>query len=315
MRLRQFVLLIVAIACASVVLAQPKPAAPTQWAPGKYTVVSRGHNSTKGMAEGQVISDTEDRYELTVRKPDAAGQKVQLVFTRLTMQAKAGVAGAFQYDTDKPAGDDPSSLQARFKARTGAPMEASIDPNGKVVAVTGVEEVVRRMGLADDPVKAQPSADICKAAVTMSIERLILRIPAEPLVKDYAWTRNESIKIGPQGQIDMSHEYKVKSVEDTPDGKVAEIDVVSKNTTDKPVPTDENSAKWAKIVPIEVAARETTGALRLNLSTGMIVYSKMHSKASMKGVSLMDGGNLPFSTDSESDSEFTVTPANAAPAK
>ena len=313
MRLGQLVALTIGMLSVPAMLAQSRPAVEQQWAAGKYVVVVKSATSQSGRKEGPSSIESEHGYELAVQEPDANGQKVRVVFSRLALRAKGGGMEGIQHDTDKPAGEDRYSFQWRSKAMIGSPMEAIIAPGGKIGDVSGCDEIVRKAGAADDPMGARTVLGMCRSTVTSALVPLVFHFPEKPLVKGYAWTRNDPMDMWIMGAMKMAQDYKVKGVEDTPDGSVAEIDFTAKNTSDKLAATDEDSAKFAQVLRVEEVSYQGAGTIRVNLRTKMVMSTKLHMKTRMKGTSLADGGNLPFDFATEGDSEVVVTPAKNNP--
>ena len=313
MRLIQLVAFTSGMFFVSAMFAQSKPAVEQQWAEGKYIVVVKSFSKQSGRKEGPSSTEVEESYELLVQKPAAKGQKIQVTFNRLRHQYKGGGLEGFSRDTDKPAGEDRYSAQTRFKAMIGMPMVTTIGTDGKIGEISGIDEIVKKAGAADDPMGADTVVALCKTSLTSSLAPLLFHFPGEPVVKGYAWTRNDPMELGVMGALKMTQNYKVKSVEDTPGGRVAAIDFSAKNASDKPGATDEDSAKWMKIVPIDEVTWQIAGTVKVNLDTKMLISEKLHTKTTMKGTSLMDGGNLPFNFVTERDSEVVVTPEKSTP--
>jgi hypothetical protein len=192
-------------------------------------------------------------------------------------------------------------------------MVTTIGADGTVGEISGLDEIVKKAGATDDPMGARTVVTMCRTSLASSLAPLRFHFPGEPVVKGYAWTRNDPTKLGMMGALKMTQTYTVKSVENTRDGSVADIDFIAKHTSDKPVATDEDSAKAAMIAPIDEVTNQVAGTIKVNLETKMLVSAKLHAKGTVKGTSLMDGSNMPFSVVTESDSAVVVTPAKKTP--
>jgi len=295
--------------------ASTKPAIREWWAPGKYSVAVKSTAKQSGRRGGpggekDVASthESEKRYELTVEPPAAGGQKLRIVFARLMSQGTPpDTSGYRDYDTDKPAGDGRYMPQYRFKEIIGVPLEVSVDGNGALGKLSGIDEVTKKTREADDTAGVQTLEAMSGAFVNEAVAALRFEYPPEPVAKGRTWKQNLAKPMSPAGAIQVATEHRVKSVEDTAEGKIAEIEFSARSTTDKPKARNEDEAKFAQIAPIDKITYEAAGTLRVNLSTRMLSSSKTHTKSNVKGTVLMEG-KATFDISTEGDTEVMVTP-------
>jgi hypothetical protein len=297
----------------SSILAQSKPAPMHQWAPGKYVVVVKVAASQDMKTRGSTTMQSDDRYELLVQTPDPKGQSVQVVFKRFSVQGKGGTIEGLQHDTDRPDEPEQSEIQSLFKAIIGTPLATTIGTDGKIGEISGADEVVKKSDAHNNAIDQRTIVDMCKISAKSFLTPLKFQFPQEPIVKGYSWSRNDSTDLGMMGAIKMVHTYKVKAVEDTPNGKVADIEYTAKNTSNKLDATDEDSKKWAQLMQIDEMTQQVDGAIKLNLNTGMVIFTKLHTKTTTKGTASMDGGSAPVDSMTENDTEITVTPVRSTP--
>lgn len=212
---------------------------------------------------------------------DAAGITAKLTFERVVFRQK-GATGGVDYDSKDAPADVPPAARS-MAALAGFTLTAQWRPNGEIVEVTGVQELLEAVleKIPDDAagaqlretIKTQLSVDGMKE--TMSDVLVVL--PDEPVAAGDTWSHRVTLS----KELGLSTEttYTLKEVR----GRRAVVAIVSKVSSDPD--------KMLELGPLKARSSlkgEQSGSVEIDLDTGLPV--KGDAQGAIHGELTMTGG-------------------------
>jgi hypothetical protein len=218
--------------------AGPKVLLKAHYAPGAYEMtVSWEQDRRISSTAGAAAATTARQFvaALTVGAPDAAGvQMIQMRFRRISEKIEGSGPGigkdSYSYDSADPAGqhDPRSALPLTPLLKTL--VTAKVGPDGKVTDLAGISELFDAI-LAANPKYAAAIGDKRREMGNEVFSNLLSNpgalMPSGPVAPGDAWDRKAVVTSPGAGPVEHRLKYRLDSLTDSPEGKVAVISASS----------------------------------------------------------------------------------------
>ncbi len=248
--LMTFVVLVVAFA--SVAGAGEKVLIKQRFAPGAYLTTTKMVTdqtiNVNNMPQPPQHIEMLMAMKTVISKPDAKGfKKMVITYERIKQEMKMG-ATAISYDSSGPKDKQNPILSQTVGVLLKAKIEATIDRDGKIVKVGGLNELWDKMGEQNEMMKPM-MAKMKKEMGDAMIEKMIMQgqvmLPKKPVGVGETWKNDLEMGAPIIGKIKMSLDCKLDSIITRGGAKIA---VISFNSTAKGVKPSETKMMGMKMI-------------------------------------------------------------------
>ncbi|MCE5336140.1 MAG: DUF6263 family protein [Desulfobacteraceae bacterium] len=213
------------------------------WAPGTYvmtqTAKSQGEQIVGNESAKNVSTET-NVWELRVGEPNSQGEKkitAKVVKCQFTEEGDAAVS----YNSEAPAAQQDKDMAFVYGSLIGAPVEIMLDADDAVIEVSGLDKLWTNLSAkaSNDVQKgrlAQVSIEISDKVIEQSLRRLESVAPKKAVATGEKWTAGVRSELPLIGEIKQRYDCLLKGVENSPEGKLAVIQLEARYEATKPKP-------------------------------------------------------------------------------
>ncbi|MHC4294760.1 MAG: DUF6263 family protein [Planctomycetota bacterium] len=254
--------------------------------------------------------------EMSVGEPDESGQKLKMVFKRIRQSIKAGPMSMF-FDSDSPTEQQNPMLAPIYNALIGAEIEVTLDPDGKPVAITGLEDLFDSLAKTNpalgpmlDNIKKQFGDQMIKQLFSMGENFL----PHKAVAKGDTWVAESTEEYPMIGEVKITHNCKLKDIEQTPAGKTAIIEFAGSITGEEGATRDVGPTTKPFKMTFKKTEIRQSGTSRMNVETAMLARTEMDLDSAMVIIAIReDGREMEMAIKQEGNVLMTIAPGEYKP--
>jgi len=310
---------LVVLALAAAGFAQEKITLKQQYPAGTYVMTMKqdmANTTAMGNNTMPLKMSTLMAMELTAEKPDANGQVLHMVYKRTAFHSEAPSMST-SFDSEKEDSAQGSPMAPFFGAMVGATIDVTMDPNGKVAAVTGTDKIWDKLS-KDDPAMAMVAGRMKEQFGEKMFKEMFSQsgnmLPAKPVAVGETWTNEIKPDLPVVGKVILKHDCNLKEVQKGPAGKVAVIEFTGKMTKDEAGPTsgEEGATPTPTVTKLDMAL---AGTMKLAVDTGLMTSAEMTQKGDMDmSMSGPQGEAMKYSINQDTKMEMETVPGKYKPA-
>lgn len=244
-------------------------------------------------------------FEEVLKSTDKLTQ-VRLTFDRRAVEVDHPMAGQMKYDTDNETPDaQPDPVGQALNPWIGQSVVLTIDPQGKVVQIDGIDKLRATLAKAAGGTASQQDEQLLTKDFlgTRLFEARYLVLPNREVAVGEEWTETARVPAAPLGTLISKYKCKLEKVEQRGDRKVAVIHYQVETTLDK---SNAQPAAPGRPQP-KIRQIRGEGTLYVDAATGLPIEQKSKSKAEIElSAEGPDGSKGAMKLDIVNDSEFLV---------
>lgn len=270
--------------------------------PGKYVIIQEmtaaGINKADEFQYPQTMSQLMAMY-LDVYSPDSdGGRKIDMAYKYIRVKNKYG-AIEMNYDSSLPADKQDPKIASFYNVIKDARVSMVCDQKGKVTSVVGMDEIFDAVAKNDaqaaaimEQMKKQFGNEAIKAVFTGNMQMF----PESPVAIGQGWSKPDKLNLPILGAIDITMDYKLEKIEDSPAGKIALVAINGTFTggTDQAAEVGNGKIIMKKVV------MKLAGTSRVEIARGLpvetIIDQTIHSEATLISA---DGKSAEATSDSQ----------------
>jgi len=190
---------------------------------------------------------------------EGGNKKLDITYDRI-MLSMMSIGGKIDYDSRNPSGGD-SSL-AFVNSLVGKSFSISVAPNGDIVKVDGLSDLIGSFAAADPQTRAAMESQFSDTAVRLMMQNSFDMYPGKAVKVGESWSKKSSMSFSGIS-VNVENTYTLKSVADgkATVGLVSVMDLPKMNMTDQAGMTMEMKGKQE-------------GSMEIELATGRIISGK-----------------------------------------
>ena len=224
------------------------------------------------------------RFEVLEAAP-GGGVRLRATCDRVLFEGRykdPGGERSMRYDSDEENSYDRVKQYAQYNAPVGAPFEMTVEKDGRISNIGGLEEVVKNY-LKDDYRTTKSNQieaitrDYAETGIKAVLQLAFQKLSDDPVAKDSAWTLTSPDRLGYLAMRNVA-QYAVRDIVAAPLGTVAHIDVTLRKsyTGKKTVDTGQGMATMS-----EFDARGQ-GSTVFNIDRGRLQRRRLHNTVNVK---------------------------------
>ena len=267
--------LLLCVACSA--LAQDKITLKLKYLPGTY-VTTMKTSQEQQITGPQKITQTVSMtmvMEMTVDKASDNGQQIHVTYKRIAQAIKGGPVEMAYDSADKKGGDEKNPM-AILGNMVDAAIDVTLDADGKVTKVKGMNEIFDKMAKDNPMMGDQMKKSMGDKTVTEMFDGARRNLPDKPVAVGDKWECTQKVDSPMGGAMDIKTVYTLKKIESADGHKVAIIDVAGgtsvKDAGDKKPDDDATKPK------LDI---QQTGTMKVNVETGQATESNIDQDMSM----------------------------------
>jgi hypothetical protein len=250
--------------------------------------------SQKVMGMSTTVNMTNEMY-LKQEVLDVNGEgiaDVKITYERIRSEQENSMTGKMTYDSQDSVGNSDSPSFLGFSQLVGQGFEYSVNPQGKVTSVRGVDSLFERIlsgvgkgnGTEVTQVKNTLKATFGDDAMKSMMEQMMAHLPPSQVAAGDTW--GGEVKIAGAMAMTVANEYKLESIE----ADKAIVSVTGEVRTEKGAGLD------LGVMNVEYDLEGSTdGTMEIDRKTGLPLTVKMSQK--LKGQTKMMGMTVPMEID------------------
>ncbi len=253
------------------------------YAPGNYVLTQQVDMDQvigiEGQKQKQQTSQTV-AMALSVEKPDQAGDRKMTITYRRFKMRMAMAGQVMSYDSDQPDAAGSSPLGMIWGPMLKVKIVVLVGADGQIKKVSGLDELWGEIakknpaaGAMLGQMKGQFGDAMLKGLLTKSYELL----PKYAVGLGDSWPFSVKLKAPFVGAMKIDGKCKVKSIEKTPAGRIASIDIIGVVRSEEPTA----STMGGMTIKINKIHFDQEGNMRYNADTGVPVNQTMRQRGSL----------------------------------
>ena len=244
-------------------------------------------------------------FTMTVTETDAQGSWIAIRYDWARVKQEA-LTGTFDYDSRNPPEVIPPAALG-FGALIGKGFSTKVTPDGRVVEVTGADEMIagmmRDLSIADEGLRAQLERDLRDQygdeSLRKTMEGFVVRYPAEPIEVGDSWTAQ--MKVGGFMPYILDTTYTLESTE----GDRATIALTSAISANPDAPASDMDVAGATM-RYEVTGTQQ-GTMTVDLRTGWSADAELSQSVTGTMIATTASGETSVPVAIEATTRLTMT--------
>ena len=195
----------------------------------RYRMVQEMEQAVTGPGEFETKSNVSQVLKQTVKSVSADGiAAIECTWEALRFHMNVPMGGDVDFDSTH--GDTESNVSGPLKGLiklVGSTFRMEMKPNGEIVSIHGIAEVMEAVFSGDDP-ETQPMRTMMSQMFTdESMKRMMEAsvLPEQALAIGDTWTRDIEVPMGPIGKVKVHSDYALDSVGTTRGVRCAKVAV------------------------------------------------------------------------------------------
>jgi hypothetical protein len=233
---------------------------------------------------GQTIENTIDNEAIstvTVEDVDEKGNfHLGLKGERLKVKMKFGPLGDYVFDSQSSERDKSSmlggALTPLYERISGAMFQATIKPDGEILAVKGYADQIRDL-LEGNPLTAQFANGGTDEAAKLGLEQQFPRISGKAAKPGDTWDRPYEIELAKIGKVKGKSMYRYLGPDKVGDKETAKIEVMSEGSID---------------INVEMMGVKVTGSLNVTNGSSTIQFDPVAGRIVLHEDTVVMAGDL-----------------------
>ena len=261
--------------------AQDKVSFQFKYVPGTYvtTVKMQSDQQITGPQQMNQKMTMTMAMEMVVDKPTATGQQLHITYRRIQQAVKGGPVEMSYDSADKAEKTDEKNPLAVLGGLVDAAIDVTLDADGKVTKVKGMNEIWDKMAQDNPAAAGQMKKSMGEKMLTEQLSQSARQLPTKPVAVGDSWDYSQKQDLPMGGTLDMKTTCTLKKIEQSGDHKVAVIDMTGGtakvNADTEKKPADDATAQKLKM------DLQQTGTMKVNIATGQTEESNVLQDMSM----------------------------------
>jgi hypothetical protein len=252
--------------------------------PGSYVMTTTADMAqTSTMSSGEIMNQKFKMLmvsEMEVSQPEADGtQAMRLTFKRGS-QSVEGPGMTMAYDSAEPASGN-SMMGMGLAPMIDKPLTVKMDSTGKVVSVSGINEIWDNVAAEDSRMATMAEAmkqQRGTAYITNMVDWANKMMPPGPVSVGQSWDIERPEPIAMLGEIPLKRHCTLKEIKSTPEGQAAVIEFTASLQKDK---VEQATPGAAMTITATNVKMDSTGTLEVLLDSGLPLSLAADQKMSM----------------------------------